>query len=685
MTMALSKWFLFVLLFFPIQLYASTLYLMYVDLGSVDSLQVYLDKVGKEIKTKDMLLVFDSKTSQLMAKEIRIDSSRIKKKLRNKLKDKILSDIDKYAVHMNSKRDILVNAKMLTSQNRDLARLISSSIEYIRLYENQFDNIKILLFGDSIYHDAYGHDFNLGVPSDGFLLLPDSEFNVFEGYKTKNVEVRAYYDIEPLYKLGMYRFLDKLVKEKYGVNLSAFNGSVAPNATPKGHSMSAAFFPNELRVVVEKSTSDCGDPDKIAKNYGLNVARLKVEVVNPCRVNTLLSFVHNGKTIQKAVDENGRVSVIFNLLPGLNEIKYLGLSGEWDIILNEEIEPRPDRFEFDLDESTNTLSIKGYNPFRQDGEYVSIDYVNTGASYNLEVKGGRFEKTVAVKPGKNIFKSTDIDETIKEHVFRYKTRCSDIVEYDESLARETGYLVVSLTNACREDDSLVKFLYDNEEYYGLVKDGETKTNIVLKYEINEVFYENFDRTIAKIDSIKVDEFDDLIRLWVNYTDNVFLITNIFEPGTAPNENELPIDYSNKTQYRAGHLHDDSKVNGKGRFIVYDLPALKDYLVEPSKNSFNQIYIVRNKELPEGELYFYLDYFSRHGSLRTSKKNIPPLCGGRSFGGMIVNYNLLYQGATTKSKKFLDPANCVLDASSSELKPQNKDKIMILLSKLDIVK
>jgi len=642
---------------YPAITLSDSLHLLFVDVNNTNSLDIYLDHLRLNLEKGDMIVIFDSRTSEPMIPDICIKKASEKKRLKKELLSQVKLLRDKYFEFRNNelKKRIVIN--QIGREERDVARMLYTAHNYIRVFQSSFKLISIVFFGESFIHNAYNHDFSKGIPTDGFIYLNESEFNSFPDMKSLHHEFRIFYDREPFNAQGLLRFYDILLNKKFGVQISSFNSSSALNSKPKVDNTNS-FFRDTLKIISEKNDTECGIPDKMIKNYAFQNTVLNVTIINPCRANSIISFQHDNEVYQVSVDANGKADKSFHLSAGRNIIKYKGLKlNEWITVIDEQIEPRPDKLEYYLDESINMVSIEGYNPLRIDGSFVHLEYVNTGAVYNLEVKDGRFNKQIQVVPGSNVFKTREIDGSITTKKIVYSTQCSDKIEYDESNLNKYGLLSITLKNSCREDGSLVKFIYNSNFFETTVQNDMAEIQILLYNKINDIFYIDYDKNTKKIGSFKIMDFQDIIRFEIVYKDNVKVLANVFESGVVPPDPPYGIDYMNPKEFREGHLHVANVKSSKGLFIKYETP-LDNLYIENLDQKYTQIYASRKKNHVKGQIFFYIDYFSRHGTVYMSNgKQYPPLCGKRSLGGVIVEYKILSNGIIESGRKFLNPSKC----------------------------
>ena len=656
---------------------ANTMHLYFVDIDNRVSFSKYIGEI--KIGRGDKIIVFDSKTTQFIYEKKVTTTNQAKKYSKKKfLERKVNNHIDMFCDVKDKKIDQKQNYLALNKQKNDFARQLKTISDYIITYRESYSKIKIIFFGESYIRDAYNHNFNEGIPSDGFIFLNDSEFNTFPDIVSKNVEFSIMYDNDPFSSsVKLFRFYTKLLSKKFSARLYSFNNNATLNAKPELEEINKPFFENIIRVIGQPSSDDCGSEDKINVNNIPDLAKIEIMIENPCRKNTILTFSHNGELIQVTVDKDGRATVILKKVAGTNIIKYINLKGDWIDIINEDAHQRQNEFEFDVDNATKTVYIKGRNPLRIEGSYVSMLYENTGAIYNLKVKNGKFEKRVPISAGKNVFKWKDMNGEDHEIVITHQTKCTDQIKFDDKIAEEYGVFQVTLYNKCRENGSIVKFFYDHKEYSSIVIDGKATSVIILKYDVNDIFYENFDRNNTKLATIKINDFHDLIRFSISYKDNIVALMNIYETNINPNVPVYSFDYTNRKLDKEGHIHIDNRESTFGKLLtskyILEIPALQEYLDPRTIRTYTQVYVTRKSKQTLGDIYFYVDYLSRHGTYWDQL----PLCGKRSFGGIIVDYEILYNGSTEKGEKFLNPSNCINNM------PTNEDSKMILIKRLKI--
>jgi len=666
---------LMIFLLLPLSANAKTLYLVMLDIDNTASFNKYFRNL--KIVRGDKFIVFDAQTSQFITEKKLVKANEIifynKPNQLNNFFDKSLNE---YIEQKNEKFDIKKELFALSNEKNDFARELKTIKNFLQIYKDGYKKIKVIFFGNSYLHNAYGNNFDLGIPSDGFIYLKESEFNAFEDIDASIVDFAIFYDVAPVVvRNKMFRFYKKLFKKKFNTELKSFNITATFDADSNTKYLKKPFFKDVLKVILLGGIPSCPNPDKIVKNDLPNSGEIEIEIVNDCRKNTIISFSHNGKETQELVDNNGRIKNIFKYEVGHNLIKYKNLKGKWQTVVNDNILARQDGVIITLDGARSRVIVKGRNPLRKDGEEFEIEYVNIGAMFYPKIKNGAFEQVIAIKTGKNVFSWTDMKGIKQSKTIVFEPKCTDKVDYDEAFAKEYGILKVTLQNSCREDNSLVTFLYDNKKYLSLIEKGKTNTNIILKHGVNDIFYENFNRTNQKLGTIEIDDFKNLIRFMISYTDNVIVAMNIYEPNILidikkPLES---IDYNNTKLYRDGHIHPQNPKSSKGDMFIVEYPSSKNYLKNNYIQEYKQVYVTRKKKQPKGNLLFYVDYFSRHESYNKMK----PLCDEQSLGGVVVKYEILLDESSQDGKKFLNPSNCINGSATVE------DKNIILIKKVEI--
>jgi len=668
--------FLFISIFFmALNLEAKTLYINIIDVDNINSFNTFFKDL--KVKRGDKFILLDSQTSQFIFEKKIINSNELL--LYNKPRQ--LREV--LYKHYNQFNDIKIKqfteqkeVSALTKEINDLSRTLKTIKDFITLYRNQYKNIKVIFFGDSYLHNAYGNDFSKGIPSDGFIYHKNSEFNTFEDIKASFVEFAIFYDVKPFaLRKKMFRFYDKLFQKKFSSKLKSFNINSVFNADVHTKYNTQPFFTQRIEVIAEANNDSCKELDKITKNALPNSAEVEISIVNECRKNTIVSFSHNGKRTQELVDKDGRVMKRFKKVVGKNIIKYINLNGKWQTIIDEKALLRQDGIEIDLQSATSRVVFRGKNPLRKDGDTFEIVYENTGARFYPKIKNGAFEEIIPIKFGKNIFSWKDMEGKKHSRTIDFTPKCMDKVTYDEKMATSYGILQVTLENKCREENSLVSFIYNNEEYIALIQKGKANANIILKYDVNDIFYENFDRKTQKLATVIIDNFSDLIRFMINYKDNVVLSMNIYEPNIMLDINKpiQSVNYEDKSIFVDGHIHIANTKSKRGDMFISEIPSIKNYLSKKFIRNYKQVYVTRRNKQTAGDLYFYVDYFSRHGLYNKEK----PLCGARSLGGVVVEYDILSNGSSQTGKKFLNPSHCNGGFSTKE------DSELILIKKVKI--
>ena len=671
------------LIVIPTIMSAKTFYLFFIDKKNMTLFNQYIKKELK-IKNNDKFLFIDSTNCQLILEKNMKSENLVR---RYNEKDNFFDLFYKNFEHpkkgylkiKNSTQKEMKRLQLINSEKNDFARQLKMAKDMIETYEKSYKNISILFFGNSYLHNAYGHNFNIGVPSDGFIDSVESEFNAFDDIEAKGTKFGIFYDAEPHSSSKMYRFYRKLFRKKFSVELSSFNKTTAKGlADTLQDDKNSTFFPKIVKVIPTIIPSNCKEHDEISKNNLVNIGKIEIEIVNSCRENSILSFSHNGEKKQVEVDGDGRAKTAFKKIKGENIIKYIDLNGNWVEIYKDNAIPQHNELTFDFDSATMTVHVIGKNPLRVDDTQFQLNYINMGAIYNLTVKDGKFEKTIPLEVGENLFKWKDMqgEEHSKEIVFYPK--CTDKVDYNKTIAKEYGIVQAKLENSCREDGSLVTFTYAGKEYTGIVVDGKAQTSIILKYDINEIYYKNFDGKNKKLATVKIKNFSDLIRFMITYKDNVAIYEHIYETNITPTKPVRSIDYTDRSLDEDGHLHTDNPTSQQGRILITEIPTYDDLHKIGFRKEYKQVYITRKSEQGSGTISFYIDYFSRHGTMHRSGGNSkPPLCHNRSLGGVVVNYDLLINGSSQLGKKFLNPSKC------KDSKPTADDLKLILIKEVTL--
>lgn len=669
-------WFTFLLVSISgIQLNARTLYLMVLDMDNKASFNTYMKKV--KVKRGDMFVVLDAQSSQMIfEKKIRTSTDEILYRKHRQLLGLFDKTYDKFSLYRSNFIQDKQKVSALNSEENDLARVLKSIHAYIKVYKKSYPHMKVILFGNSYLHRAYGYSFEKGIPTDGFIYQDSSEFNSFDDIDAHDTEFAIFYDSKPYSERNkMFRFYALLLKKKFNATLKSFNINAVWDADTHTHYSKQAFLPDIVKVIEEVNPDSCEELDELIYNDLPHSAEVEVIIINECRRNTMVSFSHNGKKSQALADKDGRVKKKFKKIAGSNIIMYIDLKGKWRTITDENTPARQDGVTIDLDTATSTVIIRGKNPLRTDGDSFEIIYENTGASFYPIIQNGAFEKVIPIKTGDNTFSWRDMNGTKHSKMIPFYPKCTDKTEFDDRFAREYGILQVSLKNSCREENSLVTFIYDDKKYMSIMHKGETKANIILKYDVNDVFFENYDRDTQKLATIEIDNFKDLIRFMISYRDNVVVAMNIYEPNLKINSSKpvYAVDYNNSNKFENGHLHVTNGHSNMGDILIIEQPSVRDYLKPKYIQNYQQVYVTRKSRLSPGDLVFYVDYFSRHGIYGKKK----PLCDERSLGGIVAEYEVLSNGSSEIGKKFLNPSHC------TNKKPAREDQRLIFIKKVEI--
>jgi len=671
----------FILLFLPSLLFTKNLYILFIDEENMVSFNRYINDLT--LKKKDLFLFVDSSNSQLIFRKKLKDGNMVRRySQKSKFFNLFYKKFDGEHGHINFRDGIikeLTSFQLLNNEPNDFARQLKMVKESIESYHKNYKNITVIFFGNSALHNAYGHNFNLGVPTDGMVYGDTSEFNTIEDIDAKGAKFAIFYDIEPNSTPEMYRFYKKLFKKKFSIELQSFNkNSTFGLAEDLKEDNGSAFFPNIVDVIREKRSDDCGEHDKIIKNDLVNVGKIEVEIINICRKNSILSFSYNGEKSQIIVDGDGRAKKRFKKIKGKNILQYIDLNGEWKEIYNDNVMPLENELIFDFDSATMRVHVIGNNPLRSEGSQFQLNYTNIGAVYNLTVKDGKFEKYIPLESGENIFKWKDMQGKKHHEIITFYPKCTDRVDYNKSIAIEYGILDVVLKNSCREDGSVVQFNYADKHYSAVIDNGEAKLRLILKYDINEIFYQDFNGNSKKIASITIRDFSDLIRFKIRYQDNVAIYEHIYETGVEPTKPVRSLDYRDRTLDKEGHLHINHTQSLKGMIMITEQPTFENLYTSKFIQNYQQVYISRKSKQGKGKISFYLDYASRHGTMYASTGEIKaPLCNERSLGGVVVEYEILIDGTSQLGKKFLNPSRCINNH------PTNEDSELIFIKEVTL--
>jgi len=666
-----------------LSLSARTLYINVVDTNNMSSFLEYYGQKSKNFKSKDAFIAFDAKTMQSIT-SIEFDFEDVLKYKKNKrfFTHRIEKILNLYVKKFNQKSERYEAEFIISSESNDFARELKKISQLLKIYQNQYTNIRVLFFGESYLHNAYGHDFSKGIPTDGFIYSNESEFNTFPDISMPDVKFAIFFDDDPgVSKNRLFRFYRKLIAKKFNSKLDTFNDTSTWDADRDLKYADKIFKRDKIQVIGEKYKSNCVEHDISKVIYLDEKGKIEVSLENICRKDSMITFYHNGEATQKEVDQNGKVKVLFNAMIGNNIVTYFDLNGDKREIYNERVSAVSDDVKFELDEATMNIKVYGYNPLRNNKSQIKIYYKTTGSNIYIDVKDGKFETTVPATFGKNEFIWKDMNG--KEHIkeFNINAQCADKINLNKKYAQENGIANIKLSNDCREDGSIVEFYYQNITYKGMVVNHNVETTIILNADINDLYYKNFDGDKKKLATIEIHNFEDLIRFTMTYTDNVVALMNIFEPNinidvTKPIKG---IDYNQTKQFQEGHLHPLYQKSHNGKILIAEYSSLNDYLSYDFIKSYTQIYVTHKSKIDKGNLYFYIDYFSRHGSY----DNQPPLCGKRSLGGIVINYEILDGGSIETGKKFLNPSRCKKSINDGSLQPNNKATNLIFIKKVEI--
>lgn len=674
-----------VILLFQTLLFAK--HKMYINILDIDNTisfeNYYTSKLKNKFKYKDVFIAFDGQNMQYISSIIfdRDDVTEYKKKriFINKFEHGLLR---RYEKQLDKNLNILIQEGLLSNEKNDFSRQLKVLSKIVNVSQEEYD-IKVIFFGNTYLHNAYKHNFSEGIPTDGFIFMKESEFNTFDDINASEVKFGIMFDDEPrVDKNRLFRFYKKLFRKKFNYNLTTFNDSATFGAEKNINYDKKDFKKDRISVLSEKKTSDCSEHDNISAIYVEKKAIIQITIENICRKDSLVSFYHNGVAKQIVLDKYGKGNIKFEALIGDNFIEYYNLNSDKKRIFQQNIVSPSNDIEFIPDNATALVEIKGYNPLRKNDTQVEIYYKTTGSYIRMDVKDGHYSVTVPVKVGEdNLFEWKDLNGKKHSKIIRINERCTDKVEINSKRAEEYGIGVVTLFNECREDGSQAVFLYNDQKYISMIKKGKAVDTIILEKDINDIYYEDFNKKIKKLATIKIKDFKDLIRFIISYHDNVIALMNIFEPNINLDSTKIikAIDYNDSTQFKMGHLHDDNPKSKYGEIIVSEIPYPKNYLSDKFIKEYKQIYITRRSKQVKGNLYLYVDYFSRHGNYGT----LASLCGKRSLGGIIINYQILNKGIIEKSKKFLNPSRCKKDIEDGKLKHKLEDENLIFIKKVEI--
>lgn len=660
------------------------MYINVLDIDNTTSFEnYYSNKLKDRFRYKDLFIAFDAATMQYIASTQfdRDDVKEYKNKriFINRFERGLLKRYEKV---LDRDFSIFAEEGLFTKEKNDFSRQLKVISKIVEASKKEYD-IKVIFFGNSYLHNAYQHNFSKGIPSDGFINMDGSEFNTFDDIDANQVKFAIMFDDEPsVDKNKLFRFYKKLFKKKFNVNLTTFNDNATFDAEEKIKYDKKDFKKNKLTVLTEKKKSDCAEHDNLSAIYAEKKAIIQVSIENICRKDSLVSFYHNGVAKQIVLDKYGKGSIKFEALIGENFIEYYNLNGDKKRIFQQEIMSPNNDIEFITDKATSVVEIKGYNPLRKNDTQVEIYYKTTGSYVRMDVKDGHYSVTVPLKVGEdNIFEWEDLNGEKHTKTIHINERCTDKIEIDSNPAEEYGIGIVSLFNVCREDGSQVKFLYDDKNYTAMIKKGKAEKIIILEKDINDIYYEDFNKKIKKAATIKIKDFKDLIRFIITYKDNVVVLMNIFESNIDIDTTKAvkSINYEDATKFKEGHLHDDNPKSKYGNIVLNEMPNPDDYLSNKFIKKYKQIYVTRRSNQPKGNVNLYVDYFSRHGNYN----HLPPLCGKRSLGGVVVNYQILNNGINEKSRKFLNPSRCIKSVEDGSLVPQKEDYNLIYIKKVEI--
>ena len=659
-----------------------TFYLAVLDLENTRSFEKFFEKI--HFKNEDKIVVLDSSNAQyIFSTKLNFNTVRLFSKNNNEgFINHFYRELNEYKKYKDDVLEEKKNHCLIARSVNDFARTMKTVKNFIETYRDRYKEINVLLFGDSYLHNAYGHNFKHGIPTDGFIELEESEFNAFKDIDAKEIKVAIFYDEEPyVARDKLFRFYRKLFLKKFNTQLNSFNRSAVMGTEKNIEYEDKSFMNHKLQVIKEAKVEDCIGIDKINKNYDPLRAIIEIEIVNPCKKGAYITFSHNGKKRQEIADDNGRIKINFKAIAGSNIIKYRDKNVDKKIF-DEIITSPENEISFLPDYAIGMVDILGNNPLREDGEEIELWHENTGNTLLLTYKNGKFKKTIPVELGQvNKFTWKDIRGKKHEISFDFSQKCTDKVELDKEFASENGIALVKLINDCREDGSLVEFYYKDKVYSSMIEKGQATNEIILRSDSNDIFYKDYENNKQKLATINIRDFNDLIRFMISYKDNVVLSMNIYEPSIKVDTTKAKfgISYDTPSEFREGHVHIKNTTSKVGKILIAQIPTLTDYLSQKYIKNYKQVYVTRKSKLKSGSIAFYVDYFSRHGRYSGQE----PLCGKRSLGGVVVDYEILNESLITSSNKFLNPSRCTKSVEDGSLVPQNEDNELIFIKKVEI--
>jgi len=663
--------FLVIILLPAVHAYSQTLYVAVIGKSLKTTSTKYFETMGTVMSEyDDRLIIIDSSTSNIILEISKSDIDNLDNPARLATGiNELLKELDSRYIRKN--RLAFEKLNVISSGSKYLSRpgRILNMIPNIKAAYSDFDVIKIDLLDDSFVFYQGHKSFLIGYPTYGFVVLDESPFK-FDTIKIKGVEVNVFYNNEPESNTEILEFYDLVLFNAYGFKVNSFGGALTYGSRPPEITVEKSALigvhPKKLNILSEEITGPCDTDDEVSVDISDKSHEVIVSLDNLCRKGGfLVSFkLKNSKgELQKrpSTDKFGRASVIFPLTPGKNIVSYKNLLGVYVAIFEQEVKGGTDDVKIQEEFDIRKITIIGENKFRNDGEYVEIIYKNTGRATRSVVRNGRYEKQFDVRKGLNTFIIKQMDGTKLVKEINFSTECDDDITINQQRLQNDGDLIARLKNACREEGSLVTFIYDGKEFYGKIDNGQAEITFPLYKKINDIYYISHERVRKLLGQYEIKKFQKLIKISIFWNDPAFLDLHVFEPGFPI---EFPVEadkYSSADGQPTmdGHIQYSNPKSGIGKLTIDKIPSSHEVESKVS-SSYTLSYTAMYAPSLEGKLYVYVDNFNRHGTYGGFDKH----CNSRARGGVSFQYKALIKGTLTTGELFINPAICSKDLDKS---------------------
>lgn len=348
-------------------------------------------------------------------------------------------------------RDQFLKQASATDVNLPVSLQVVSDI--LRSYGNRLKSSDIYLL-DGLLHKSGDVDFTKGYPNDGFLLLDDNPFAFVAAAPTPASKFHIFLTAPIEYPQNYQRFATLLANQLFSAQLVSFSPNMIEGELPQIAATPLDSSVTRSVVVRPDVKPVCAYDDEIITDRTPNY-RMMVSVRNPCRSNSVVSFIVNGEPINLNGDQTGTAVLNSRLTVGQNTIDVLGINGVAHNVLSETVSGLDDKVTVTL--TADGVVLQGYNPLRPDDSEVEIVHAGSGRTWRIRVRDDRWRLEAPLAVGHHFFKISRLNSDAPQQVevTRLDGGGNETLNRIYSMGGQSGYIQAGLIWNDKNDLDLV--------------------------------------------------------------------------------------------------------------------------------------------------------------------------------------------------------------------------------------